>query len=66
MIKTAGRGALLAKADIESAFRLLPVHPDSYHLLGFQHNGQVFMDKAMPMGRDNTTCLSMPQIGNVT
>ncbi|KAJ1151027.1 hypothetical protein NDU88_003814 [Pleurodeles waltl] len=50
IIKTAGKDTLLAKADIESAFQLLPVHPDSYHLLGFQHNGQVFMDKAMPMG----------------
>ncbi|KAJ1161876.1 hypothetical protein NDU88_002356 [Pleurodeles waltl] len=35
-VRVLGRGALLAKTDIESAFRLLPVHPDDYHLLGFQ------------------------------
>ena len=29
-----GRGALMAKSDIEAAFRLLPVHPDSFRLLG--------------------------------
>ncbi|KAJ1152220.1 hypothetical protein NDU88_004997 [Pleurodeles waltl] len=37
-----GRGALLAKNDIESAFRLLPVHPADYHLLGFQFRGEYF------------------------
>ena len=31
--------------------RLLPVHPDSFHLLGMQWNGQFFYDKCMPMGR---------------
>ncbi|KAJ1160125.1 hypothetical protein NDU88_000627 [Pleurodeles waltl] len=46
----AGKGALMAKADIESAFRLLPVHPSSFHLLGMQWAGQYFYDKCMPMG----------------
>ncbi|CAJ0949278.1 unnamed protein product [Ranitomeya imitator] len=32
MGRKAGPGALMAKSDIESAFRLLPVHPDCYHL----------------------------------
>lgn len=32
--KFAGR-VLMAKMDIEAAFRLLPVHPDSFHLLGW-------------------------------
>ena len=27
-IKHAGQGCFLAKTDIESAFRLIPVHPD--------------------------------------
>ncbi|KAJ1146364.1 hypothetical protein NDU88_012641 [Pleurodeles waltl] len=50
MIKATGRGALLAKDEVESAFRLLPVHPDSFYLLGFQHNNDVYIDKAMPVG----------------
>ena len=45
-----GRGCFLAKTDIQSAFRLLPVHPDSYHLLGFYFKGHYFFDTAMPMG----------------
>jgi len=31
-----GKGTLLAKVEIRSAFRLLPVHPDDYRLLGFR------------------------------
>ena len=45
-----GKGALLAKCDIKSAFRLLPVHPDDFELLGFQFDGKFFFDKALPMG----------------
>ena len=33
-IRSLGSRCFLAKSDIESAFRLLPVHPDDHHLLG--------------------------------
>ncbi len=33
-ILSKGKGCLLAKIDIESAFRNVPVHPDDRHLLG--------------------------------
>ncbi|KAJ1103598.1 hypothetical protein NDU88_001019 [Pleurodeles waltl] len=49
-VRALGRGSLLAKTDIESAFRLLPVHPDDYHLLGFQFRGEYYFDQCMPMG----------------
>lgn len=49
-VRRCGRGALLAKTDIESAFRLLPVHPDSFYLLGCMWEGQFFVDKCLPMG----------------
>jgi len=35
-ITTLGRGTLLAKVDIKSAFRLLPVHPADCHLLAMK------------------------------
>jgi len=50
LVVAAGKGALMAKADIESAFRLLPVHPSDFQLLGIQLDGQFFVDKALPMG----------------
>ena len=45
-----GRDAWLAKADIKSAFRLLPVSPLDYDLLGFTFGGLFYYDKCMPMG----------------
>lgn len=40
----------MAKADIKSAFRLLPIHPSGFNSLGFQFNNQFFFDKCLPMG----------------
>ena len=45
-----GRGALIAKADIESAFRIIPIHPDDYPLLGMCLDGKYYYDKCLPMG----------------
>lgn len=50
LVRRAGRGALLAKSDIESAFRLLPVHPDCFHLLGCCLDGHYYYDMCLPMG----------------
>ncbi|XP_077309137.1 uncharacterized protein LOC143928250 [Lithobates pipiens] len=49
-VRRYGRGALMAKADIESAFRLLPVHPDSFRWLGCHWREQFYVDKCLPMG----------------
>ena len=45
-----GSGALLAKIDIESAYRLVPVHPDDRPLLGMIWKGQLYVDGALPFG----------------
>ena len=50
LIQALGQRALMSKADIKSAFRLLPVRPEDYPLLGFQVGSQFFFDKALPMG----------------
>ncbi len=42
ILQHAGRGALMAKCDIQHAFRLLPVSPQCYHLLGFRFRGQYY------------------------
>ena len=47
---SAGEGAWLAKADIKSAFRLLPICPDDYELLGFSFQGMFYYDRCLPMG----------------
>mgnify|MGYP001553745544 CR=1 FL=1 len=40
----------LSKSDIRSAFRLIPIHPDSYHLLGFTWQNKYYYDKCLPFG----------------
>ncbi|XP_072037394.1 uncharacterized protein [Amphiura filiformis] len=36
-----GEGALMAKSDIKSAFRLLPISPGDFELLGFKFEGNI-------------------------
>ena len=45
-----GRGALLAKVDIESAYRLIPVHPCDRPLQAVCWQGQVYVDPMLPFG----------------
>ena len=40
----------MGKTDIESAFRLIPVHPNDWELLGMFWNGQYYFDKVLPFG----------------
>lgn len=57
LVCVAGSRELLAKSDIDSAFRLLPVHPDCFHLLGYMIDGLYFYDMCLPMGCSITRCL---------
>lgn len=50
LVARLGPKALMAKTDIQSAFRLLPVHPEDFELLGICVEKQYFVDKALPMG----------------
>lgn len=49
-IKVLGKDTYLCKTDIRSAFRILPVNPDDFELLGFQWNEKFYYDKCLPMG----------------
>ena len=50
MIKKLGRGCFLAKTDIKSAFRIIPILPADYDLLGIFWQGKFYYDRVMPMG----------------
>ena len=45
-----GHGSFMAKTDIEAAFRLFPVHPEDWELLGMQWEGLYYYDKFIPFG----------------
>ncbi|XP_055354770.1 uncharacterized protein LOC129600309 [Paramacrobiotus metropolitanus] len=45
-----GKGALMSKFDIQHAFRLVPVRPADWYLLGYQCNGLFYFDIVLPFG----------------
>jgi len=49
-IKKLGRGSFMAKTDIKSAFRIIPVHPTDHPLLGMKWNNLYYFDRCLPMG----------------
>ncbi|XP_062575105.1 uncharacterized protein LOC134237037 [Saccostrea cucullata] len=50
MVQRLGRGSYLAKSDIKSAFRLMPIWPGNFELLGFKFDGCYYFDKCLPFG----------------
>ena len=56
MVKKLGKGCLLAKSDIETAFRLIPISKSEHHLLGFSWEEKIYYDKFLAMGA-SSSCL---------
>lgn len=50
IIRRLGKGCAMAKTDVTSAFRIIPVHPADYHLLGLYWKGKYYVDCCLPMG----------------
>ena len=50
LVLAAGKGCLLSKADIKHAFRLLPVKPEDWKLLGYYWEGYYFIDVRLSFG----------------
>ena len=49
LVQAKGKSCLLAKCDVKIAFRLLPIHPNDFELVGFKLDGKYYVDKTMPM-----------------
>ena len=50
MVSKHGPGALMAKFDVEAAYRNIAVHPDDRVLLGMRWRGKYYVDLALPFG----------------
>lgn len=50
IIQSLGQGAFMAKTDLKSAFRLIPIHPDDWNLLGIYWQSQFYVDMYLPFG----------------
>ncbi len=60
IVQELGKGSLLAKMDIEAAYRLIPVHPHDRVLQGMEWDGRIYVDPCLPFG-----LRSAPKIFNV-
>ena len=45
-----GTGSEMAKLDIKSAYRIVPIHPGDRPLLGMEWEGKLYIDTALPFG----------------
>ena len=45
-----GPGALMAKLDIKSTYRIVPVHPQDRFLLGMRWNDHIYVDRVLLFG----------------
>ena len=53
-------GALLAKIDINNAFRLIQIHPANRHVVATGWKGGIFVDTCLPFG-----LRSVPKLFNI-
>ena len=50
LIKSVDQNCFLAKTDVKNAFRLIPISPEDYDLLGISWQGLYYYDRCMPTG----------------
>ena len=50
IVNALGTGALMSKIDLKNAFRLIPVRPNDWNLLGMQWRGKFYIDTFLPFG----------------
>ena len=50
VVQQLGKSSLLAKVDIESAYRLVPVHPQDRILQAVEWEGKIYVDPMLPFG----------------
>ena len=50
MVHNLGKGALMAKFDVEAAYRNIPISPSDRYLLGLRWRGNYYVDLVLPFG----------------
>jgi len=69
-IKRLGRGCFMAKTEVKSAFRIIPIHPADYSLVGMKWDNSYYFDRCLGMGLRSScntfeafsTCLEWPAV----
>ena len=59
MIIRCGKGTLMAKFDIESAYRIIVKHSKAWHLFGMCWHDKIFIDLCLAFGLHSTCQISL-------
>ena len=57
IIKEKGRNCYMAKTDVKNAFRLIPINPKDYYLLGIKWAGKYYIDRNLAMGASSSCAI---------
>ena len=57
VLKWARAGCFMAKTDVKSAFRIIPIHPNDYPLLAMKWENLHYFDRCLPMGCSSSCAL---------
>ena len=57
VIKQAGASCFMAKTDVKSAFRIIPIHPSDFPLLGMKWDNQYYFDRCLAMGLSSSCAI---------
>lgn len=57
LVKRLGKGCFMAKTDVKSAFRIIPIHPADYSLLGMKWDNMYYFDRCLAMGLSSSCAI---------
>lgn len=62
LVSQQGHGAFMSKGNIKSAFRIVPLGREDWHLLGIYFNDYYYVDICLPF-RASIPCTIFEQVG---
>ena len=57
VLRRLGKGCCMAKTDVKSAFRIIPIHPADYYLLGMKWDNMYYFDRCLAMGLSSSCAI---------
>ena len=57
LLQRLGKSCFMAKTDIKSAFRIIPIHPADYSLLGMKWDNMYYFDRCLAMGLSSSCAI---------
>ena len=64
LVAKMGKAAYMSKGDVKSAFRIIPIRKQDWHLLGIKINDNFYIDICLPFGA-SISCAIFEQAGNL-